>query len=686
MTAALEGRVIGERYRVVGEIARGGMSVVLRAVQLNIERDVAIKILRRERLDSDEAIAQFLNEARAVSQLKSPHTVTLFDVGEMPDNRGAFLVMELLDGPTLREHLTATASVDLAECARIVLEIATSIAEAHARGIVHRDLKPSNVMLAHTPGHEAFVKVLDFGLADDASPAAVSVGGTPAYLAPELIAGSRPTPRSDVYALGILAYELLEGRRPFDGEDREDVLRAHLEEVAPPLRRPGLPSAVKTLVARCLAKTPRLRPPDASTLRDLWQRAWSYEPPSERSAPRLALTLGETHAQAVAPEATRRSTPKTELVDPEAGRVIGHGGAGLAADGHFYWWRGEPRLTVIAKAHFRIVPFHGLEALVDPPIIRREAAHRDDNPTSSLAAPDDWAPYRPFVDVTVAGRSAASEVALHLRRGDEMLLRKVVHVDGAPPADVAWEAAPVGPHNPYGGTSPRLSTVAPHLACFGPVIQFAPSRRRLLQQGIERDPQGRLLVPTAIDWRFFQQAPPEQWFARIESGDQFELLGWREQEPHLRFSVPGHKLDLHVRRATGERAVTIQPWLDQIHIDCLTMTVALTYRSVITLAEIPAEVQLCATQAGELPQWDRGSAPPMSGVEEVAWLVHETVQREPATREEASVPFRIPPSRGRAPMRADVPGAPWSPHVLPRTEAPRRHRTSAMKRRDDDEP
>jgi eukaryotic-like serine/threonine-protein kinase len=280
------GKVVDGRYRIECRIGAGGMGEVYAARQLNVDRRVALKLLRPERIGDEAAVARFLEEARAVGSLTSPHTVTLHDAGTMEDG-APYLAMELLEGATLRAHM-ASGPLDVDEAIRTVDAIALALDEAHRRGIIHRDLKPANVFVANTPGHVSQIKVLDFGLAqvvgdpsDDGR-----TGGTLLYMAPEALRGGEITPRTDVYALAMVTYEMLTGRHPFKGKKRAAVVDAQLHEVLPTLDEAcdaALPKAFVALVSKGLAKPARLRPKDAGAFRRAMRRA--FDLPLETRTP-----------------------------------------------------------------------------------------------------------------------------------------------------------------------------------------------------------------------------------------------------------------------------------------------------------------------------------------------------------------------------------------------------------------
>ncbi|MGW8267463.1 MAG: serine/threonine-protein kinase, partial [Longimicrobiales bacterium] len=228
--------LLWDRYRVEGEIGRGGMATVYRAHDLRHDRPVALKVLSPE-LTALLGPERFLREIRIVAQLQHPHVLPLYDSGEA----GGFLfyVMPLVEGGSARTHLREGAGLPVEEAVRILRDVAEALAEAHARGIVHRDIKPDNVLIS---GRNALVA--DFGLAKAMSTAKADAHltgaglplGTPAYMAPEQVAGDPEIDfRADIYAFGVLAFELLTGRTPFPASTPREVLSAHLTTPPPDL-------------------------------------------------------------------------------------------------------------------------------------------------------------------------------------------------------------------------------------------------------------------------------------------------------------------------------------------------------------------------------------------------------------------------------------------------------------------
>jgi serine/threonine-protein kinase len=274
------GEVIAGRYRVMSLLGRGGGGVVYRAQQLGILRDVAIKILAPESQLHSAAARRFEREARLVSRLRHPNTVTLYEFDQTDDGL-LYIVMEYIEGTSLKEVLQREGQISPARTIYVLRQLLKSLAEAHSLGIVHRDLKPGNLMLCHLHGEHDFVKVLDFGLvkhravpvtADDLRLSQTgTIHGTPSYLAPEIARGDTAVDgRADLYAVGCVAYWLLTGRLVFERETYPAMLLAHATELPlPPSQHAArsIPPALDDIVLSCLAKEPADRVPDAEDLR-----------------------------------------------------------------------------------------------------------------------------------------------------------------------------------------------------------------------------------------------------------------------------------------------------------------------------------------------------------------------------------------------------------------------------------
>jgi serine/threonine protein kinase len=267
MQVELVGTRVGP-YRLERMLGRGGMGRVYAAVNEAAGNRVAIKVLAQTFADDPGIIERFFTEARAVNLIAHENIASVLDLDRLPDGR-PYIVMELVDGQTLRE-VKSTAPVG--GVVRAIIDVLAALEAAHAIGIVHRDLKPDNVIVT-ARGH---AKVLDFGIAKltRAHPGAVAprtatgiVLGTPEYMAPEQVEGGTPDARSDLYAVGVMLYELLTGKRPFAGTDW-DVMRAHLLEAPRPPRslRPDLPQVIEDVILCALAKRPEDRYESAAAM------------------------------------------------------------------------------------------------------------------------------------------------------------------------------------------------------------------------------------------------------------------------------------------------------------------------------------------------------------------------------------------------------------------------------------
>lgn len=262
-------RVVAGRYLVHDELGRGGCAAVYDGVDARLGRQVAIKISRPAAMDA-AAGARLAREARAAAAIPHPNICAVCDVGTLDDGR-TYLVMERLHGETLTAHLARAGHVDPQDAIDIALQLLSALDAAHHAGIVHRDVKPDNVFLVPRAGCTPAVKLLDFGLcrinarsiADDVNlTVAGQVVGTPEYMAPEQVYGTRDFDgRIDVYAAGVILYEMLSGRRAFTGKDVRAVVLAVLSKPPPPLRelRPDLPPVLDEIVSRAMDREPQYR-------------------------------------------------------------------------------------------------------------------------------------------------------------------------------------------------------------------------------------------------------------------------------------------------------------------------------------------------------------------------------------------------------------------------------------------
>jgi serine/threonine-protein kinase len=300
---------LGGRYELGAVLGAGGMAQVYAATDLALGRQVAVKVLDPALARDPEYVARFAREARTAAMLP-PHAgiVGIYDSGQ--DQNAVFLVMELVTGRTVAQQLAAYGPLAPAEACRISLETCEALAVAHGAGLIHRDVKPGNIMLTDTGA----VKVVDFGIAraqaGDALTRTGAVIGSPAYMAPEQITGSAVDTRADLYALGVVLYEMLTGAPPFTGADNFTVLSRHLNEIPTPLSalRPGIPAELDQAIAVLLAKDPAARPASAEQAAQLLMAAaQACNPGTDRTT--LALSPRDAHP-------TRLITPLPESPGP----------------------------------------------------------------------------------------------------------------------------------------------------------------------------------------------------------------------------------------------------------------------------------------------------------------------------------------------------------------------------------
>jgi serine/threonine-protein kinase len=259
---AYVGTVIDSRYVLERPLGEGGMGIVYVGRHVSLDKRVAVKVLKRELAEEREMVDRFFNEARAASSIGSPHIVDVADFGMLADG-AAYFVMELLDGRSLGELLDAEKVLPEAMAIHIARQIANGLGAAHAAGIVHRDLKPDNVMLVSRGAQRDFVKILDFGIAKVSTAATRltrtgSVFGTPHYMSPEQAAGLSVDNRCDIYALGVILYEMTCGKVPFDADTYMGILTQHMYKAPAPPRTLALPRPVspglEAIIMKSLSK------------------------------------------------------------------------------------------------------------------------------------------------------------------------------------------------------------------------------------------------------------------------------------------------------------------------------------------------------------------------------------------------------------------------------------------------
>jgi eukaryotic-like serine/threonine-protein kinase len=271
------GALVDGRYRVTRRVARGGMATVYTATDERLGRTVAVKVIHPAQATDPRFLDRFADEAKTIARLTHPNVVAVYDQGihaGLP-----YLVMEYVRGRTLREVLADRRQLQPVEALAILEQMLAAIAAAHRAGLVHRDVKPENVLVAEAPSGgaanlvDSVVKVADFGLARavEASaedPTSGQLMATVAYVAPELVTAGHADPRTDVYAAGIVLFEMLTGRVPFDGDRPVEVAWQHVDQDVPPPSRyaPGLPAVLDELVARATRRDPGARPTDAGAM------------------------------------------------------------------------------------------------------------------------------------------------------------------------------------------------------------------------------------------------------------------------------------------------------------------------------------------------------------------------------------------------------------------------------------
>ena len=270
-SCARRGQVIGNNYVLEDILGMGGMGVVHLATQRSLERTVAIKVPRPDLVNDDAVRQQFRNEAIAGSRINHRNIVSMLDFGV--DDGVPYLVMEHIVGPRLSQLLDETGTLPIATAVDLVRQIVAGLEDAHGNGVVHADVKCDNVLVQTQRDGSLLPRLIDFGIArfgDNPAGMGPLVSGTPEYVAPEVAGGQRPTPAADVYALGVMLYELVTGVPPFEGETARVIMSRKLEADATPMRvrcpELDVPRELDRLVQRMLARDPAMRPIDAHEL------------------------------------------------------------------------------------------------------------------------------------------------------------------------------------------------------------------------------------------------------------------------------------------------------------------------------------------------------------------------------------------------------------------------------------
>ena len=351
--------VLNNRFKVESKIGEGGFGAVYRGVQLATGRKVALKLLHPEMTKDENLVARFRREGMVLCNLRDAHTITTYDFDQTPDGT-LYIAMELLEGKSLHQVFHEQAPLEWKRMFKILIEMCSSLAEAHAQGIVHRDLKPENVYLESRPGNPEFVKILDFGIAkvmrgdsiDPQSPQLTATGqtlGTLEYMSPEQLMGKQLDGRSDVYALGVVAYEMITGRLPFpDAKGPAGLITAQLKQTPlPPSQanpKANLPPAADRAILKCLEKDKNNRYLDvtgfAHALQEVIDSARGSSPhmtpvPSANASGRLPPQGGYTPPSGADMLETRRGDMPNVAPPPLPGashagmqpHAMAHGGA-----------------------------------------------------------------------------------------------------------------------------------------------------------------------------------------------------------------------------------------------------------------------------------------------------------------------------------------------------------------------
>lgn len=416
----LIGLKLGE-YELRSRIGVGGMGLVYEGIQPLIGKRVAVKVLRPELAHSTEQVERLLAEARAVNAIRHRGIIDIFGFGQVPDGR-QYIVMEYLEGQALDAVLTEKNRLPVQEALALLDEVLAALAAAHGAGVVHRDLKPSNIFLVQQPDGSRYVKVLDFGLAKrgqgptgrTAQTRTDMVVGTPEYMAPEQARGQEVGPMTDLYALGVVTFEIVTGRLPFVGSSPVDLLMKHVEARPP---RPSefvsdLPPALDAFILQMLTKDPETRPNSADALRQQLHKLRRTLRASTRSNP-SALAPGFEKAAAVAEADSRRPTTPVP-VPPELNTALTS--QELRAAGV----RGPLRkhLPLLGAVSFAVLLLAGAAAvvirgakapaLVPPSITPQQAAAPEQTaavtppPAEPEQAPVEEVPLQPLVVAAVA--------------------------------------------------------------------------------------------------------------------------------------------------------------------------------------------------------------------------------------------------------------------------------------------
>jgi len=357
----LLGAIVDERYRVLRRIGEGGMGIVYEVEHVVIEKRLALKVLRDDYSSRPDVVARFRQEARSASRIGNEHIVDISDFGETV-NKASYFVMEMLDGEDLANVLSRDGTIPLSRAADILTQCARALSAAHAKGIVHRDMKPENIFLITRENRPDFVKIVDFGIAKmsdvetDGQPGRKltktgMIFGTPEYMSPEQAAGKSLDHRVDIYALGVICFEMLTGSVPFSGDTFMGVLTQHMFEPPPSLlaMNPNVrvPDAMEAFIQKALAKDANDRFQTCEefvSALDAAGRGVSPSSPPPSGARRTQMGYGESRGASGKPPTVRtlHLASDEEMATKPPSNSLLFLGIGLIAvaiaGGGFYWY------------------------------------------------------------------------------------------------------------------------------------------------------------------------------------------------------------------------------------------------------------------------------------------------------------------------------------------------------------
>jgi serine/threonine-protein kinase len=465
------GDVLAGKFRIERVLGRGGMGVVVQAMHLQLDQRVALKFLLPDALIHPETLARFSREARAAAKIRSEHVARVIDVGTL-DSGSPYIVMEYLEGEDLSAHLRKNGPLSTSRATGFVLQACEALAEAHAAGIVHRDLKPANLFLARYPDGTPCVKILDFGISKISSGESgrdfdmtrtTAIMGSPFYMSPEQMKSTRSVDaRADIWALGVILYELVSQRLPFDADTMPQLCALVLQEEPAPLgsfAQSGAPT-FEAVVLRCLEKQPARRFQSIADLADALAPFAPHE--AQRSLDLVARLSGAPsaprsgHSSNVAAPVVAGAVSAESATQTDFGRTArGHGGSrrlliGVALAlggvlGGAGWLLSRPAATTAASA-----------APAPSAHTPASATEREIVPAPVPSAPTVTTVVVPSASVPAPPTTASPKPAPALVSGSRQKARRPAPEAPAPAAPAPAAPAPAAPARPPGALDGRL--------------------------------------------------------------------------------------------------------------------------------------------------------------------------------------------------------------------------------------